>query len=229
MIKKLITYKSMYLVHIVPETEKLPPMKTDYFAFTLDMSNAQVDFFKTQKATTYVFYPTNALTREQILCLQSISQREILFFVACAFKHERLDMAKELLLSSMHKDFIVKFHRVLKKKHYPIAYDHIMAYLKEERPTMSYERPFEQIAQCDKNTLFNILKEHYAYIDKENDDIQPAQWNRDIFSFIDKDQIRVRIDQKYIDSFEDKTGLNHLKWVGGETTDYYTFEIILQP
>lgn len=219
----------MYLVHIVPANEKLPPMKTDYFAFSLDMANAQVEFFQTQKATTYILYPTNALTREQILSLQSISQREILFFVACAFKHERLDMAKELLLSSMHKDFIVKFHSVLKKKHYPIAYDHIMAYLKEEKPTMIYERPFEQVAQCDKNTLFKILSEHHAYIDKESDDIQSSQWNRDLLSFIDKDQIRVRVDQKYIDSFEKVTGLNHLKWIGGETTDYYTFEIILQP
>jgi len=229
MIKKLITYKSMYLVHIVPASEKLPPMKSDYFAFSLDMANTQVDFFRTQKATTYVFYPTDALTREQILSLETISQREILFFTACAFKYERIDMAKELLLSSMQKDFIQKFYKVLKKKDYPIAYDHIMAYLKDVRPTMLYERSFEQVVNCDKNTLFKCLKEHHAYIDKSNDDLQPAQWNTDLLSFMDKDQIRVRVDERYIDSFEKATGLNHLRWIEDNNTDYYTFEITLQP
>jgi hypothetical protein len=229
MIKKLITYKSMYLVYIVPADEKLPPMKSEYFSFSLDMANAQVDFFKTQKATTYVFYPTTALTREQILSLETISQREILFFTACAFKNERIDMAKELLLSSMHRDFIQKFHAVLKKKQYPIAYDHIMAYLKDIEPLTIYVRPFEQDLPCDKNEFFHILKTHQAYIDKIGSDASFYQWERDLSSFTGRDQIRIRIDQNYLDSFEKITGLHHLKWVEGEDSDYYTFEVILQP
>ena len=224
MIKKLVTYKSMYLVHIVPASEKLPPMKSDYFAFSLDIANAQVSFFKTQKATTYVFYSTDALTREQIISLETLSQKEILFFTACAFKNERIDMAKELLLSSMQKDFIQKFYNVLKKKDYPIAYDHIMAHLKDIKPTMSYVRSFEQVANCDKNTLFNVLKEHRAYIDKGDE-----EWDNDLSLFVERDQIRVRVDEKYIGSFERLTGLNHLRWIEGSNTDYYTFEIILQP
>jgi hypothetical protein len=229
MIKKLSTSKSMYLVYIIPKTDKLPPMKSNYFAFSLDEKNAEVEFFKEQKHTTYVFYPTSDLTREQIISLETISQREILFFVACAFKHERIDMAKELLLSSLDWNFIRKFHKVLHKKQYPIAHDHIMAYLKGTEPTIPYVRPFEQIASCSKDVLFDLLHNHSAYIDKVNDDNQPSEWVTDLNSFKDQDQIRVRIDHKFIDSFEKETGLSYLKWMEGENTDYYTFEIILQP
>jgi len=229
MIKKLITYKSMYLVHIIPASEKLPPMKSDYFAFSLDVANAQVDFFKTQKSTTYVFYPTDALTREQILSLETISQREILFFSACAFKNERLDMAKELLLSSMQKDFIQKFYKVLKKKDYHIAYDHIMAYLNNVEPLTIYVRPFEQSISCRLEDFFKLLKSHEAYIDEIGDDLSLPKWDLDVSSFMGRDQIRVRVDERHIDSFEKTTGLNHLKWIEGEKTDYYTFEIILRP
>jgi len=231
MIKKLNTPKNFYLVYITPPNENIPSSKADFSFLLNENESVQViaDLNLNARYTAYSFYRTNDLTREQILNLQPLSQREILFFVACAFLNERIDMAKELLLSSANADFIKSFSKVLKKKDALIAHAHIIAHLNNKTPTTTFIRPFEQTISCSKNDLFKLLKDHFAYIDiTRTDDIEP-EWSRNLDAFKKADQIRVRIDHKFIDSFEKLSGLDHLKWIEGESTDYYTFEITLDP
>lgn len=229
MMKKLITPKSFYLIYVT-EPHELTPLSKCNFGFLLnEEKETQVKFFdkEDKEYKSYLFYETNHCSREQILKLQPLSEREILFFVACAFLNERIDMAKELLLSTANAHFIKTFSKVLKKKDAIIAHAHIIAHLNNKTPTVQYIRPYEQKATCSKNDLFKILKDHYAYIDiTRADDIEP-EWSRNLDAFEKADQIRVRIDHKFIDSFEKLSGLDHLKWIEGENTDYYTFEITL--
>ena len=229
MINKLATNKNFYLVYITPPNEKIPSSKADFSFLLNENEPIQViaDLDLNARYTHYSFYATNDLTREQILTIQPLSQREILFFVACAFLNERIDMAKELLLSTLHKDFIKSFSKVLKKKDAIIAHENIMAYLNNRAPSLTFIRPFEQTISCSKNDLFKMLKDHFAYIDITRvDDIEP-EWTRNLDAFKKADQIRVRIDHKFIESFEKLSGLTYLKWIEGESTDYYTFEINL--